>query len=279
MRQRTTTSASFSKVAVLRRRIALPPAPSVLRAWDDPGLSHGFLGREGGVSRGPYATLNLSYWVGDNARLVDLNWQRARMLMPRGTRFAQLNQVHGKTVHVVHPHHTGDPRPPGDGLITTAAGLALCIFTADCVPVLLVDAERGVLGALHAGWRGALAGVAAAGVRAMVRQRARPARIRAALGPSIGPCCYEVDAALAEQFVRRIHGAGGHTRAGTRTDKVYLDLRGIIADQLVEAGLAREAVQKIGPCTRCNSERYFSRRAAGGAPTGLQLSFIARVMG
>lgn len=239
-------------------------------------MCHGFLGREGGASRAPFATLNLSYWVGDNARFVDVNWQRARMLMPRGARFAQLNQVHGKAIHIVGPGHAGDPRPAGDGLVTAAPGLVLCVFTADCVPVLLADAERGVLGALHAGWRGILAGVAAAGVRAMVRLEARPAKIRAALGPAIGQCCYEVDAALAEQFARRIPTAGAHTRPGERPDKAYLDLRGIVADQLVEAGLARDQVQSVGPCTRCNSERYFSRRAAGGAQTGLQLSFIAR---
>jgi YfiH family protein len=248
-----------------------------LHAWDDSGLYHGFLGREGGVSRGPFATLNLSYWVGDNSRFVDVNWQRARMLMPRGVRFAQLNQVHGKAIHTVVPSYFGDPRPAGDGLVTTAAGLVLCVFTADCVPVLLADDQRGVIGALHAGWRGTLAGVPAAGVRAMVRQGARPAVIRAALGPAIGPCCYEVEAALAEQFARRIPSARAHTRAGVRPDKAYLDLRGIVADQLVAAGLERGAIQSVGPCTRCTSERYFSRRAAGGSPTGLQLSFIARV--
>ncbi len=228
------------------------------------------------MSHGPFATLNLSYWVGDNARFVDVNWQRARMLMPRGARFAQLNQVHGKAIHAVGPTYAGDPRPAGDGLVTAAAGLVLCVFTADCVPILLADTERGVLGALHAGWRGTLAGVAAAGVRAMVRLGARPARIRAALGPAIGQCCYEVDAELAGRFARRVPSARAHTRPAARPDKAYLDLRGIVADQLVEAGLAREGVQSVGPCTRCESGRYFSRRAAGGSPTGLQLSFIAR---
>ncbi len=230
------------------------------------------------MGRGPFATLNLSYWVGDNSRFVDVNWQRARMLMPRGVRFAQLNQVHGKAIHTVGSGYSGDARPAGDGLVTTAAGFVLCIYTADCVPVLLADTERGVIGALHAGWRGTLADVAAAGVRAMVRQGARPANMRAALGPAIGPCCYEVDAALATQFARRIPNAGAHTRAGARRDKAYLDLRGIVADQLVAAGLEREAIVSVGPCTQCTSERYFSRRAAGGGQTGLQLSFIARLV-
>jgi YfiH family protein len=264
-------------MTVLRRRIALPPRPPIINAWSDSELCHGFLGREGGVSRGPFASLNLSYWVGDNSRFVDVNWQRARILMPRGMRFAQLNQVHGKVIHTVGLGYAGSPRPAADGLVTAAPGLALCIFTADCVPVLLADSERGVIGALHAGWRGTLAGIAAAGIRAMVRQGSRPEAIRAALGPAIGHCCYEVDASLAGQFERRIPHARTHTRAADRPDKAYLDLRGILTDQLVAAGLGGDAIQSVGPCTRCTAERYFSRRAAGGSTTGLQLSFIARV--
>ncbi len=260
----------------LRRTSSLPPAPPVLRGWDEPTLCHGFLGRAGGTSRGPYASLNLSYWVGDNSRSVDVNWQRARQLMPRGVRFAQLRQVHGKAIHTIGPRGDADPRPEGDGLVTVMTGVALCIFTADCVPVLLADRERGVIGALHAGWRGTLAGIAAAGVRAMVRQGARASEVRALLGPSIGPCCYEVDDELARRFERRFERAHTHVHPSDRAGKAYLDLRGIVGDQLVAAGLKRDEIQKIGACTKCESERYFSRRAAGGAVTGLQLSFIGR---
>lgn len=242
-----------------------------MQGWDEPRLFHGFLGREGGESRGPYASLNLSYWIGDNARSVDLNWQRARRLMPPGVRFAQLKQVHGKAIHTIGPRPDGDPRPEGDGLVTATTALVLCIFTADCVPVLLADSERGVIGALHAGWRGTLAGIGAAGVRAMERRGARAGAIRALLGPSIGPCCYEVDEELARRFERDTY-----VHPGDRAGKAYLDLRGIVADQLVAAGLKREAIRSVGPCTKCESGRYFSRRAAGGSVTGLQLSFIGR---
>jgi purine-nucleoside/S-methyl-5'-thioadenosine phosphorylase / adenosine deaminase len=248
----------------------------MLCGWDEPALSHGFLGREGGVSRGAYTSLNLSYWVGDQPRSVDANWHRARRLMPRASRFAQLKQVHGKAINFVGPEMDGEPRPEGDGLVTREPGVVLCIFTADCVPVLLVDAEQGVIGALHAGWRGTLVGIAAAGVRAMVRLGASANRIRALLGPSIGPCCYEVDDALARRFVRRFEHGATHIRAGERAEKAYMDLRGIVADELAGAGLERDAVRQVGPCTKCESERYFSRRAAGGVTTGLQLSFIAR---
>lgn len=259
---------------VLRRTSSLPPAPPVLQALDEPALCHGFLGREGGSSRGPYASLNLSYWVGDNARSVDVNWLRARRLMPRGARFAQLKQVHGKAVHTVGPRLEGDPRPEGDGLVTAMTGIVLCIFTADCVPVLLADKERGVIGALHAGWRGALAGITGAGVRAMVRQGARASGIQALLGPSIGPCCYEVDEELSRRFIRHFAGAHTHVQPGGRPGKAYLDLRAIVVDQLAAAGLERDAIRSVGPCTQCAATRYFSRRAAGGAVTGLQLSFI-----
>jgi len=234
------------------------------------------LGREGGASRGPFASLNLSYWVGDNSRSVDVNWQRARQLMPRVVRFAQLKQVHGKTIHTIGPRADDDPRPEGDGLVTAITGVVLCIFTADCVPVLLADQERGVIGALHAGWRGILAGIAAAAVRAMVRQGARAGEIRALLGPSIGPCCYEVDDELARRFERRFERAHTRVHPSDRAGKAYLDLRGIVGDQLVVAGLAREGIQNVGPCTKSESERYFSRRAASGEVTGLQLSFIGR---
>ncbi|HTQ23765.1 MAG TPA: peptidoglycan editing factor PgeF [Candidatus Binataceae bacterium] len=260
----------------LRRATSLPPAPPVLQGWDDPTLCHGFLGREGGTSRGPYASLNLSYWVGDHSRAVDVNWQRARRLMPPGVRFSQLKQVHGKAIQVIGPRAEADPRPEADGLVTAMTGVVLCIFTADCVPVLLADTESGVMGALHAGWRGALAGIAGAGVRAMVRQGARAGAVRALLGPSIGPCCYEVDIELARRFERSFQRARAHVHPSDRAGKAYLDLRSIVADQLAAAGLERERIANVGLCARCESERYFSRRAAGGAVTGLQLSFIGR---
>lgn len=263
-----------NRVRARRRTPSLPPAPPALQGWDEPALCHGFLGREGGSSRGPYTSLNLSYWVADNSRSVDINWQRARRLMPPGVRLAQLKQVHGKAIDVIGPRADVDPRPEGDGLVTARTGIVLCIFTADCVPVLLADSEQGVIGALHAGWRGTLAGIAAAGVRAMVLQGARASGIRALLGPSIGPCCYEVDDELARRFERRIERGHTHVYPSDRAGKAYLDLRGIVADQLVAAGLKREGIQQVGPCTKCESGRYFSRRAAGGSVTGLQLSFI-----
>ncbi|MFZ0887808.1 MAG: laccase domain-containing protein, partial [Candidatus Binataceae bacterium] len=130
--------------------------------WAQPGLWHGFLGRQGGVSQGPFATLNLSYWVGDDSAAVDRNWRIVRAAMPAGVAIARLNQVHGATVHIVGANPSGERRE-GDGLVTAAAGVMLTILSADCVPILMADAKHRVVAALHAGWRGILAGIAAAG--------------------------------------------------------------------------------------------------------------------
>lgn len=232
------------------------------------------MGREGGTSRSPFDSLNLSYWIGDNPRAVDLNWQRARRLMPRAVRFAQLNQVHGSVVHTMAAGHGGEPRPEGDAMVTVVPSLALCVFTADCVPVLLADVEKRVVGAVHAGWRGIMAGVVESSLQAMVRQGAREEDIRVALGPSVGPCCYEVDQPLAQTIVERVTGAYDHMRAGDRPGKAYLDLRAIVAEQLMALRVPRQNIRNVGPCTSCKSDSYFSRRAANGAMTGLQLSFI-----
>ncbi len=253
-------------------QLAAPPEASpVLTAWEIPGLVHGFCGRIGGVSTGAFATFNLAEWVGDEADAVAENWRRWNARYPH-LRVARLAQVHGKTVHPIDLAHDSKRRE-GDGMVTASAGIALGIFTADCVPILMVDAERRVAGALHAGWRGALAGIAGEGVRAMTGLGARTAAIRAALGPSIGSCCFEVDAALAADFATRVPGASTHTRAG-KPGKAYLDLRAIIRDQLAREGLEFASIASLGPCTRCANDAYFSRRGNGGATSGLQMSFI-----
>jgi len=240
--------------------------------WPASDLVHGFFGRTGGVSRGPFAALNMSHWVGDESALVDTNWRIARESMPVGAAIASLNQVHGAAVLAVDADYSGE-RLEADGLATAAPGIVLTVLTADCVPILMADPERGVAAALHAGWRGTLAGIAEEGVRAMVALGAAPRSIRAALGPSIGLCCFEVDEALASRFAERIPSAARHSRTG-RIGKAFLDLRGIVRDQLERCGIEPGSISGVGPCTRCARERYFSRRAAGGAVTGLQVSYI-----
>ncbi len=197
--------------------------------------------------------------------------------MPAGAAIARLNQVHGAEVRCVG-EADGGARLDGDGLATAKPGIVLTILSADCVPILMVDAERRVAAALHAGWRGTLAGIAEAGVDAMVSLGASRAKIRAALGPSIGPCCFEVDEELAARFADRFDSSPRHIRAG-RAGKAFIDLRGVIRDQLARCGLDCDAIASVGPCTRCACDRYFSRRAGAGNVTGLQLSYIGFAAG
>jgi YfiH family protein len=251
---------------------SVPPLHSATIApWSEAIIAHGFMSRTGGVSAGAYASFNLAEWTGDDPAAVRENWARWHETFPR-MRVARLAQVHGNLVHRIGADHDGS-RPNGDGMVTAESGIALGVFSADCVPILLFDADAGVVGALHAGWRGTIANIAAEGVRAMAALGAHSYRIRAAMGPSIGQCCFEVNADLATRFAHEIHGAEMHARPG-RPGKSYLDLRGIIAGQLRRAGLAPTAIANIGPCTRCANNRYFSRRSARGATTGLQMSFI-----
>jgi YfiH family protein len=244
----------------------------MLRVWPEPGITHGFLGRLGGRSRGVYESLNLSHFVGDDPQAVADNWERLRGALPENIVFSRLNQVHGNAVRVVIDADAGT-RPRADGMVTREPGIILGIFTADCVPVLMTSSRPQVACALHAGWRGVLSGIAGNGVRKMEELGALPSEIRVALGPSIGPCCFEVDAELAARFVREIPGSAGQARDG-QPGKAFLNLRGIIRDQLVEAGVPAYAITNPGPCTRCASDQYFSRRAAAGATTGLQMSFV-----
>jgi hypothetical protein len=247
-------------------------AVEILRAWSDASICHGFIGRAGGVSAGAFASMNLSYWVGDDERAVDTNWERLRREVPDLKLVARLNQVHGNVVHAA-TRDTAALRPPGDGLVTAEPGVMLGIFSADCVPILMVDSTHKVAGALHAGWRGVISDIASAGVHAMTQLGAQPSDIRAAMGPSIGQCCFEVDADLGDRFTREIDGARNHTRAG-RPGKAFIDLRAVVRDQLERAGLSPANIASVGPCTRCASARFFSRRAAGGKTTGLQMSFV-----
>jgi len=241
----------------------------ILTAWDAPKLAHGFLGREGGVSTGPYESLNLSYWVGDDSAHVDENWRRLREIVVDAP-IARCHQVHGKNVRVVTRANIAE-KPDGDGMVTAEKEVLLAVASADCVPILMVDAACEIVGAIHAGWRGVIAGIAEEGVRAMDSLGAKPCDLRAALGPSIGQCCFEVDEELAHRFAREVAGSEQHSRPG-RLGKSHLDLRAIVTDQLIRAGLPRESIINVGPCTKCANDRFFSRRADGSS--GLQLSFI-----
>ncbi|MFN8625434.1 MAG: peptidoglycan editing factor PgeF [Candidatus Binatia bacterium] len=240
-----------------------------------PRLVHGFCGRRGGGSEGAFAELNVSLAVGDDPEAVRENWRRLGENLGRGVRFRKMHQRHGDGCVVVDGH--GSEEPEADALITAASGLALCVLTADCVPLLLVAPERRVVAAVHAGWRGTRLGIARRAVR-VIRQRfgVPPAALHAALGPSIGACCYQVDREIADDIERR-WGAMPET---VRPDgcKRWLDLRAINRTLLTSLGIPPGQIATIGPCTRCAGDAYFSYRAVcqseARGTTGRQVSFI-----
>ena len=163
-----------------------------------------------------------------------------------------------------------------DALVTSLAGRPLAIFTADCLPVLLVDPEGPVLAAAHAGWRGTVAGILGRVVAAMVERGARPDRLSAFIGPSIGPCCYEVDQAVLAPLEAAFGARGrawlGPPVPGRPPERRRLDLWRANHDQLVEAGVNPAAIANAGLCTSCRSDVFFSYRREGPGNTLVTLA-------
>lgn len=244
--------------------------------WETiPRLVHGFCGRRGGCSAGAFAELNLSFAVGDNPDRVGENWRRLQATLGGAVRFIEMRQRHGD--HCVWV--TGDVRaaPEADALVSRSPGVALCVLTADCVPLLLVAPAWGVAAAVHAGWRGTLLGIARRAVQSLDELfGVPPSAIHAALGPSIGACCYEVGRDIADAFERRWGGMPAAVTTGT--SKSRLDLRLINTALLVGLGVPAGQIARVGPCTRCAADAYFSYRAAcrqdATGTIGRQVSFI-----
>ena len=219
-----------------------------------------FTTRAGGVSTGSYAALNLSFGVGDAPDAVRENRRRlAETWTARPERLVEAAQVHGRTVAFASRDAAGTVVGGADALVTDTPEIWLAIFAADCVPLLVVDPDRPAVAALHAGWRGTAAGIVAALLEVMAaRFGTRPDRLRAALGPAIGPCCYEVDAPVA-------HAMAGEAwwpevATPTRPGRWQLDLRGAVRRQLLRGGVAADAIEVIGGCTACDRERFYSYR-------------------
>jgi polyphenol oxidase len=241
-----------------------------------PGLRHRFFGRRGGVSGGVYESLNCGLGVGDDPDHVWIN--RARCAERLGTapdRLCTARQTHGTAVVRVGEPWPDGALPEADGLVTDRRGLVIGVLTADCAPVLLADPEAGVIGAAHAGWRGAVAGVVEATVAAMAGLGAEPDRIVAAVGPCIAQESYEVGPELLRRFAREDPGSEAHFVPQDGRDRLLLDLPGYVLRRLAAAGVGRRAALRID--TFRERERLFScRRTArhGGGRFGLQLSAI-----
>ena len=239
----------------------------ILRApiFGDLDVTHGFSTRLGGVSEGPYAWNNMYDRRGDNPDSVAKN-KRNFLKSLNISALATVDQVHGD--QVMYVSEPGEMLEQADALVTTVPGLGVGVYTADCTPVLL--AAPGVVAAVHSGWRGTAANIAARAVEAMVRAGTTPDQIRAAIGPAIGACCYEVGPEVADVFVDQ--GFVRFVLGGAR--KPHLDLKGIIESQLTAAGVTPQNIWTTDYCTYCDEGLFYSYRRTGW-PTGQMLSVIA----
>jgi YfiH family protein len=238
---------------------------------------HGFFTRRGGVSSGPFASLNCALSGKDSRDNVLENRARAaRAIDADPARLVGIHQVHGADVtHVTEPWTPGNG-PRADAMVTDRPGIALGIVTGDCAPVLFADPHAGVVGAAHAGWRGALGGVLEATLTAMQAHGATPARITAAVGPCIAQASFEVGPDLHAAVVDRDPGDARFFAPGHRDLHWQFDLSGYCAARLANAGVG--AIEVLPFDTMADEARFFSHRRrtlAGGGLIGHQISIIA----
>jgi polyphenol oxidase len=222
-------------------------------------VPHGFFGRRGGVSTGELASLNTGLGSGDDPVLIARNRAAVRDAVLPGAALLGVYQVHGATCVVAEGAWDEADRPEADALVTDRPHVLLSILTADCVPVLFSDAEAGVVGAAHAGWKGALGGVTNSTIAAMERLGAQRSRIVAAIGPCIGRASYEVD----DGFRARFADADPHNErffVDARAGHAMFDIGGYVAARLAAAGIGR--VDLIDQDTCALPDNYFSYRRA-----------------
>jgi len=223
------------------------------------GIRHGFFTRAGGVSSGLYASLNGGVGSQDDAGKVVEN--RARMAAALGVeprRLLTAYQTHSPNVVVAEAPWTTENRPLADAIVTRMRALAIGVTTADCGPVLFAEPRAGVIGAAHAGWRGALTGVIEATIAAMERLGAAQRQIRAAIGPMIRQGNYEVGPDLVERFRAEDPASSRFFRPARRDRHAMFDLAGYIAARLKRAGISE--VDDVGLCTYADPEQFFSYR-------------------
>ena len=247
----------------------------VIRASGLAPLPHGFLGRRGGVSTGEVAGLNVGYGSRDDRAAIAENRKRAIDALLPEAGLATVHQVHSaEVVHVEAPWAQNE-RPHADAMVTDRPNLLLGILTADCAPVLLADVEAVVIGAAHAGWRGALAGVTDATIAAMERIGANRDRIAATVGPCIAQPSYEIDEGFRIRFVEQ-DGANARFFTTGVSGKPHFDLPAYVVHRLLAAGIGQ--VEALHLDTYADADRFYSFRRAthrGEADYGRQLSAIA----
>ena len=238
-------------------------------------VPHGFLGRRGGVSKGVVAGLNVGSGSGDDPAAVFRNRALAIAAIRPGAELATVHQCHSAEAVTLVRAWPMDERPRADAMATDRPGVLLGIVTADCAPVLFADIDAGVIGAAHAGWRGALAGVTDSAIAAMERLGARRDRIHAAVGPCIAQDSYEVDDAFRAKFLAD-NPDNARFFAEAPTGRAHFDLEDYVVHRLVAAGI--DEVEALNLDTYADPDRFFSYRRAthrGEPDYGRQLSAIA----
>jgi len=240
-------------------------------------LTHAFCTRRGGVSKGDYESLNISFKEGDFESSVLQNWHRLAMAfaIPMD-QFLTLNQVHGDDIFIIKPF--GDYYPSGaalnyDAIVTSRTNLAVCIKTADCVPVFIVDRIKKIIAVVHAGWKGTALEITSKVVRLLIEKyRSSPEDILAAIGPSIGQCCFEVDTPTANAFFEQKNN-DAFLFPGARPNKWMLDLAESNRRQILNRGIPEANIDVSDLCTSCRQDLFFSHRGSGGI-TGRQVNFM-----
>ena len=245
------------------------------------GVAHGFSTRLGGISEGMWASLNLGVSRGDDPDHVRENYRRfLTAIGAQGPRMAMSNQVHENHVRVITKADVKeDPYEKvtyeADGLVTDLPGVTLVIFSADCLPILYYDPVRQVVAAAHAGWRGTAADIAGAVVRKMEEvYGCDPQNILAAIGPGIGPCCFETHEDVPNAMTEAMGASALHCIQVLPTGKFHVDLKALNAKRLENAGLDPEHIAVSGDCTACLPEKYWSHRVTKGE-RGSQAAMIA----
>lgn len=235
------------------------------------GIAHGFTTREGGQSRGPFASLNLGSRVGDLRAVVEEN--RSAVLAALGRpklTWVSMRQVHG--CEVVEVTRNAGRSIEADALWTRDPAVAIAILVADCVPIIIADERGTAVAAVHAGWRGTEARVAETMVKRLGREGIPPQRLRVAIGPAIGPCCYEVGSEVAAKLSAAIPTCPQAIRA-TSGDKSVVDLWAMNRAILESVGVAPTRIDTFKLCTSCNPVFFSHRRDQG--QTGRQAGVVA----
>ncbi len=238
-----------------------------------PGVRHFVSSRRGGFSKGAFSELNTGFHVGDDNQVVLQNRQKlTKVLNAKLSQFTFANQTHSRNTVIAYASHMGRGAADGqtaipdtDALVTHHSGIYLCVQMADCVPVLLYDPVKRVTAAIHAGWRGTLRRVTESAVRTMINTcNSTPSNILAGIGPSNGPCCYQVGEDVKSLAAQNHEMYQAFVKPAPTPGKYIFDQWTANLLQLQQNGIPRENIELAGICTQCHSNHFFSSRNDGG---------------